>query len=118
LRRRGSLVIPFASTKLAKILNSDKELRKIYGADCGRRIRHRLDDLFAAENLAVVRSLPQMRCHMLTGDRQGQLAVDAKHPLRIVFEPADDPVLRLPDGGLNWAQVQTIRILEVVDYPG
>jgi proteic killer suppression protein len=110
--------ILLASTKLEKTLNSDKELVNRYGADCGKRIRRRLDDLRAADNLAVVRQLPQMRCHELTGDRKGQLAVDAKHPLRIVFEPADEPVPRLPDGGLDWEHVKTIKVLKVVDYHG
>lgn len=60
--------ILFASTKLAKTLNSTKELRKAHGADCGERISRRLDDLRAADTLAVVRTLPQMRCHELEGD--------------------------------------------------
>jgi plasmid maintenance system killer protein len=110
--------ILFASTKLEKLLNSGKELRKTYGADCGDRIRRRLDDLHAAETLAVAKTLPQMRCHGLSGDRKGQIAADAKHPYRIVFEPADDPVPKTSDGGLDWARVRTIRILEVVDYHG
>lgn len=108
--------ILFTSTKLEKTLNSTKELRKAYGADCGDRIGRRLDDLRAADNLAVVRTIPQMRCHELEGDRKGQLAVDVKHPRRIVFEPADEPVPRTQEGGLDWANVRTIRILEVVDY--
>ena len=91
--------ILFSSTKLAKILNSTKELRKCYGADCGGRIGRRLDDLRAADNLAVIRKLSQMRCHELTGDRKGQLAADV-------------------NGGLDWENVRTIRILEVIDYHG
>ena len=108
--------ILFKSTKLAKILNSSKELRRAYGADCGDRIGRRLDDLHAADNLAIVQKFPQMRCHELVGDRKGQLAVDAKHPWRIVFKPADDPVPKTPEGGLDWKNVRAIRILEVVDY--
>jgi proteic killer suppression protein len=57
-----------------------------------------------------------MRCHELAGNRQGQLAVDVKHPQRIVFEPADDPVPRALDGGLDWKRVKRIKIVEVVDY--
>lgn len=113
------MYIVFASTKLEKALNSTAALRKAYGADCGARIRRRLDDLHAAENLGVVRKIPQMRCHELSGDRDGQLAVDVRHPKRIVFEPADEPVPKMPgSGGLDWGNVRTIRILEVVDYHG
>ena len=37
---------------------------------------------------------------------------------RLVFEPADEPLLTYADGGLDWTEVRTIRILEVVDYHG
>jgi plasmid maintenance system killer protein len=110
--------ILFASTKLEKTLNSTPSLRKTYGADCGERIRRRLDDLRAAEDLEVVRRIPQMRCHELSGSREGQLAVDVKHPKRLVFEPAEKPAPAMPAGGLDWKNVRAIRILEVVDYHG
>jgi hypothetical protein len=35
-----------------------------------------------------------------------------------VFEPADEPVPKTLDGGLDWENVRTIRILEVIDYHG
>jgi len=52
----------------------------------------------------------------LTGDRKGTLAVDLDHPYRLIFEPANDPVPRKPDGGLDWTKITVIRILELRDY--
>jgi proteic killer suppression protein len=72
----------------------------------------------AASTLAVLGTLPQARCHELAGDRKGQLAVDLKHPYRLVFRPANNPVPLKPDGGLDWAKVTAVTILEVVDYHG
>jgi proteic killer suppression protein len=44
------------------------------------------------------------------------LAVYLDGPWRLIFEPANDPVPKKPDGGLDWTQVTVIRILEVRDY--
>lgn len=46
----------------------------------------------------------------------GQLAVDLKHPQRLIFQPDDDPVPRKADGGLDWSLVTRVMILEIVDY--
>jgi proteic killer suppression protein len=79
-------------------------------------IGRRLDDMHAAESLAVLGRLRSARCHELKGDRAGQLAVDAGGALRIVFLPAKAPRPEKPDGGLDWAKVDAVRILEVGDY--
>lgn len=70
----------------------------------------------SVKNLERLRSVPQVRCHELKGNRIGTLAVDVKHPYRLIFEPANDPIPRKPDGGLDWAGVTVIRILSVEDY--
>jgi toxin HigB-1 len=108
----------FGSNKLRKTCTSDAEAVKVFGPQCATRLRTRLDDMAAAATMAILRTLPQARCHELVGDRKGQLAVDLKQPYRLVFEPANNPVPLKPDGGLDWAKVTAIRILEVVDYHG
>ena len=50
--------------------------------------------------------------------RIGQLAVDVTANLRLVFDPADEPVPTKEDGGLDWDRVKAVRIREVVDYHG
>jgi proteic killer suppression protein len=79
-------------------------------------LERRLKAFRIAENLEEIRFLPQVRCHELKGDRQGTLSVDLDHPYRLIFEPADDPVPRKSDGGLDWTQVTAIRILAVENY--
>lgn len=109
--------IVFPNERVAAEFNSLKALSKRYGHENARRILRRLDDLRAAENLEARRNLPG-RCHELHHDRAGQLAIDVKHPYRLIFEPANEPVPRKDDGGLDWSQVTSIRILEVEDYHG
>lgn len=79
-----------------------------------RVLRQRLDELKAAAFLADFRFLPG-GCHELTADRQGQLSLDLRGPMRLVFEAADDPVPEKPDGGLDWDRVTAVRILELAD---
>ena len=108
--------IAFASKKVAKLCNSQKEMRADLGPRCAARLQQRLEELRAAVTLEDMRVLPGARCHELTQDRKGQLAVDLVHPRRLVFEPAHDPVPTKADGGLDWPEVTEIVIVEVVDY--
>jgi len=109
--------IVFLDARDAAKFNSLKELSRSYGAENARRILRRLDDLRAAGNLEVLRNLPG-RCHQLKHDRAGQLAIDVRHPYRLIFEPAHEPTPQNDDGGLDWSLVTRIRILEVDDYHG
>ena len=101
----------FSTPKLRKILNSSKECQKAFGAEQAKRILMRLQALAAAENLEVMRNLPG-RCHELSQDRTGQFALDLKHPFRLVFQPADNPVPTKADGGVDWKQVTAVEILQ------
>jgi proteic killer suppression protein len=74
----------------------------------------RLSDLRAASTLAVMRNLPG-RCHELKGGRQGQFALTVAGGRRLVIEPADGWP-ETEEGSDPWAAVDTIRVLEIVDY--
>jgi plasmid maintenance system killer protein len=110
--------ILFRTKKLEKECNSQKLLMQRYGSQRARVIRLRLDDLRAAPTLETVRYLPQARCHELKGNLAGQLSVDLDHPYRLLFRPANDPVPRKPDGGLDWGRITIIEILGVEDTHG
>lgn len=108
--------INFTSRKLQKVCNSEKELRARFGKPLAERLQQRLAELKAAETLEDIRRLPSARCHELSQDRKGQLAVDVVHPKRLIFEPDHNPVPRKPDGGLDWSQITRIRVIEIIDY--
>ena len=109
--------ILFATAKLGQELSDPRRLQRGHGSARTKLIKRRLAGLRAAETLADMRHLPG-NCHELSGDRDGQLAVSLDGPYRLVFEAANDPSPHLPDGGLDWARVTAIRILEVVNYHG
>jgi len=108
------MVIIYSKDKTKQEFNNQKLLIQRYGLRMARIIRRRLDDLDAAENLEVMRTLPG-RCHELKGDRKGQLSMDLVHPERLIFAPAHDPAPVKEDGGIDWKKVTSIKILEVVD---
>ena len=108
--------VSFATRKLQKICNSQKEMRSEFGTRCADRLAQRLAELRAAVALEDMRNLSGARCHELTGDRKGQLAVDLLHPKRMVFVPDHDPRPQKEDGGLDWSAVSQIAIVEIVDY--
>jgi proteic killer suppression protein len=108
--------ISFTNAKLEKLCNSAKKLRAKYGARMADLIQRRLLELSAAESLEIMKALPGARCHELKQNRAGQLAVDLVHPQRLVFEPDHDPVPAKDDGGLSWAEVTKILVVEISDY--
>ncbi len=107
--------IEFGSSKLQKLCSSEKAMRKEWGAEMAKRLMQRLADLEAIASLDEARNLPG-RCHELTGDRAGQLAMDLVHPQRLVFKSGTEPKPTNKSGGLDWKQVTAIRILEIVNY--
>ena len=108
--------ILFKTRKLQKRMSSEAELVREYGKGNAKMIMRRMLVLQAAECLADVPRRPPERCHALSGKRKGQYAVDAKHPHRIIMEPANNPIPLLTDGSIDTECVTSIRILEVKDY--
>jgi len=90
----------------------------MWGVENARKIRQRLAELNAAATLADVGRLPPVRLHTLKGDRKGQFAVDVKHPFRLLFELAHDPVPLKHDGGVDMARITRVRVLSIEDYHG
>jgi len=109
--------IAFRSDKLRRQCTVDRDMVKAWGPERAKRLRRRLADLNAAETLADMRGLPG-RTHELREDRAGELAIDLDGPFRLIFEVADEPVPRRPEGGLEWTAVRSIRVLRVEDYHG
>ena len=108
--------ISYATSKLQKLFNNDSKMRGQLGPECAEKLQRQLTALTAAECLEDVRHLPQMRCHELTGDRKGQLAVDLEHPKRLIFVPDHEPIPTLPNGGMDWRLIVKIQVVEIVDY--
>jgi plasmid maintenance system killer protein len=97
-----------------RIFNDFKRLVRLHNVQRAKLIRRRLDDLRAAPSLEVMRNLPG-RCHELKAEREGQLSIDLDGPYRLVFRPAQDPLPKKSDGGLDWTKVTAVSIMEVTN---
>jgi proteic killer suppression protein len=106
--------VTFASPRVQRLLESEKELRRAHGDRCAKKLMARVADLRAARTLEEFRSLPG-RCHELDGDRRGQLALELEGGKRLIFAPSGSDVRRV-DGGLDWRLVEGVRLIEVADY--
>ena len=112
---RPIMDIRFTNAKLEKLCNSDKKLRGEHGPRMCGLIQQRLLDLQAAGTLEVMRKLPG-RCHELTQNLKGLLAVDLVHPDRLAIKPDHDPLPLKDDGGLDWTKVTAIVVVGIGDY--
>jgi hypothetical protein len=99
--------ILFATEALKNECNNQDLLVRRLGAHRARLLRQRLDELFNAEVLADIRSLPHVG---ISGQAQGggDLALDLGAPCKLVFRPAG-PVPA--DGVWDWNKIDSINIL-------
>ena len=107
--------ISFATSKLAKLCNSETKLRGACGPRMAVLIQQRLMDLAAAETLEAMRRVPG-RCHQLTGNLDGLFAINLVHPDRLVFAPDHNPVPKSSGGQMDWSKITKIEITGIGDY--
>lgn len=113
------MIILFTTKKLEKECNDERLLKRRYGI-LSKTIRRRLDDLDAASTMGTLKKLPQYQpkkaCHELTADYKGCIALELSALCRLIIQPANNPVPRKDDGGLDWDKITSIRIIEVTNY--
>jgi toxin HigB-1 len=110
--------ITFKNAQMKTMCNDFRKLMKKHGERRAKLVMQRLQQFQAMSSLAVARTLPQLGCHELTGDRNGCLAVNLDHPYRLVFTVDQEPFPAKEDGGLDWTRAHTIQIIEIEDYHG
>lgn len=59
--------------------------QKEYGDKMAVKIHQRIEQIEAAESIETLVHYSIGRCHPLSGNRQGQYAMDLVHPHRLVF---------------------------------
>jgi hypothetical protein len=88
--------------------NNQDRLVRGYGVVRARLIRQRLDELFNAEVLEDIRSLPHVAVHSL---EDGNLAVEVGRPWWLAFRPEREG----PTSTGPWKKVDSITILGIVE---
>ncbi|OLY94484.1 type II toxin-antitoxin system RelE/ParE family toxin [Cnuella takakiae] len=102
--------ISYKTNKLEKLLDGPVAIKKNFGINA-KRVAQRLDDIGSAPNLKVLCSIPQARCHPLSGNRDGKWAVDISANHRLIFIIDHDPIPLNDDGTINRILVTDIQII-------
>ncbi|WP_296444237.1 type II toxin-antitoxin system RelE/ParE family toxin [Rhodoferax sp. UBA5149] len=105
----------FLDLKLHAQCHDSRLATKALGAESTKKLKARLDDLDAAQSMEDMRNLPG-HWEELKGDRAGQFSVRLRGGLRLIVKPQKQPPPSKPDGGLNWLAIDSLYIIEVVDY--
>lgn len=86
-RSKGAeeLDIKFRTRLLEKCYREHKEAAKKFGDQVARKYIQRIDIIKKTQDLVELKKLPSLRCHALTGDRQGQYAIKLTGFGRLIF---------------------------------
>lgn len=103
------------SNKVKKKLSSASEIKKAYGT-MAKKVQARLDEIKASPNLKVLMQIPAANCHALSGNKNGEWALDISANYRMLFEISHDPVPKKDNGEIETIEVTDVKILDTTDY--
>jgi plasmid maintenance system killer protein len=110
-----NLKIDFLSLKDKAFFEGLKQVTKAHGPEVSKKLKTRLDDLDAAQNMEHMRNLPG-HWEELKNKRAGQFSARLQGGMRLIVKPQKHPPPVKPDGGLDWPAIDSIYIVEMVDY--
>lgn len=88
--------------------NYKNELTKKYGADVAKRLPQRIKELKSFNTLNDVPTNPPYRRHKLSGNRNGEFAINITAQYRLVFRHKDNNIM-IED----LREIKKIEIMEV-----
>lgn len=106
------MIISFATDQLRADSISFKRLVQKYGAEKGKRIRQRLDELDSAQNFADFCALPATHWRLVNA-KDGLVAVDTVPPAYMLFKMDSRQPSPFDDGQFNWQQVTSLEIINL-----
>lgn len=109
------VTVGFLDLRLKKLCEDKPSRQRAFGKPAADKLATRLDDLAAAASMEVVRSLPG-NWEELIGDRKGQFSCRLDKKLRLIVKPTRQPPPLKADGGLDWAAIDAVTVIEVVNY--
>jgi hypothetical protein len=98
----------FATDDLKDECNNQETLVKLYGSHRAKLVRQRLDELFNADVLADMRTMPHVT---FLDSRAPALALDVGYPYRLAFKPTRPPE---ENGEWDWKKVDSLCILGLI----
>lgn len=95
--------VQYKNKKICKVCTNANVARREYGEKMAGKIHQRIDEISAADTVEMLVQFHIGRCHPLTGNREGQYAMDLVHPYRLIFTK-------------KGYEIQIAEIQEIVDY--
>lgn len=71
----------------------NKELIKKYGSEVAKRLPQRIKELKAFDSLNDIPITPPFRRHKLTGDREGEFAINITNQYRLIFRQKENNII-------------------------
>ena len=110
-----NLKIDFLSLKDKAFFEDLRQVTKAHGPEVSKKLKTRLDDLDAAQSMEPMRNLPG-HWEELKHNRAGQFSARLQGGMRLIVKPQKHPPPTKPDGGLDWSAIDSIYIVEMVNY--
>ena len=110
-----NLKIDFLSLKDKAFFEDLLQVTKAHGPEVSKKLKTRLDDLDAAQSMEPMRNLPG-HWEELKHNRAGQFSARLQGGMRLIVKPQKHPPPTKPDGGLDWSAIDSIYIVEMVNY--
>ena len=105
--------IEFGNPRLKKLCEDRRLATRKFGSDSARRLGTRLAEIQSASSVG---ELFAGKPHSLSGDREGEFAVNLAGADRLVFVPNDDPPKVTVTGHVNWQEVSSVKVTFAGDY--
>ncbi|MFC0276720.1 type II toxin-antitoxin system RelE/ParE family toxin [Enterococcus devriesei] len=103
-----------STQKMSKILSKEKNIRKEYGDVIAKKVKQRITEFRAANNLKDISHVPPQKLHQLSGKYKNCFSVMITGNWRLVFEAyTSDEELTLEK-----ELAVIILVKEIVDYHG
>ena len=77
--------ITYRTKKLQRICTDSAVAKRALGRDIALKLYMRMAEIRAADTVEQLMQAQAGRCHALTGNRNGQFAMDLVHPYRLIF---------------------------------
>ena len=107
--------IVFKEPSLQELIMDERKLVHKYGPQVAKVVLQRVAEILACFHLLMLKEV-HPGLHPLKRERKGQFAMDLGPAFRLIFEPANQPLPRRPDGTVIWDRIDRVRIIEIVDY--
>lgn len=105
--------ISFKDDALRRLCTEERVMLRKLGRPGAKKLRARLKDLKAFENMAEV---CYGRPHRLKGDLKDCIGLDLDGGRRLVLQAAHDSVPRHDDSSINWRLVTQVCVISIGNY--